>query len=190
MGKFSSGFYWNDRQDLLYYQYVDYIVRVIGVNAISLIDVGSANCPYIEWFDWIPNKTAVDLADPYSSRNVIGVKGNVLTLEFAEKFDIVTCLQVLEHIPDPKPFAQRLLELGNRLVVSVPYNWKAGKDKDHIHDPVDLQKMEKWFCRSPNYSIVVKEPFLWASHERLICIYDRDPLCKFGMDDRAKRIRR
>jgi hypothetical protein len=33
MGNFSNGSYWAERKDLLYYRYIDYIVRVIATNA-------------------------------------------------------------------------------------------------------------------------------------------------------------
>lgn len=190
MSGFASGLYWAEREDLLYYRYVDYIARTVGRDASSLLDVGSGNCPYIEWFFWINKKYSVDLQSPYSSENVIGIEGNIHTLSFAEKFDLVTCLQVLEHVPDAKAFAQRLLELGKTLIVSVPFKWPEGKAPGHIHDPVDAAKMRAWFQREPNYSIVVREPFLWVNHERLICVYDQDPLKKYGMDSRRDRILR
>ncbi|NML34329.1 class I SAM-dependent methyltransferase [Paraburkholderia antibiotica] len=190
MNNFSSGSYWSDRSDLLYYRYVDYMIRTIGRDASSLLDVGSGNCPYLEWFDWIPGRYSIDLEKPYQSEDVVGIKGNIFDVQLTMHFDVLTCLQVLEHVPDAGSFAQRLLQMANTLVVSVPYKWPKGKDKDHVHDPVDETKLEKWFGRKPNYSIVVREPFLWVCHERIICIYDSDPEKKYGVSDRFERIMR
>jgi hypothetical protein len=36
---------------MLYYQYLQYIIRCIGHDAASVVDVGTGNVPYLEWFD-------------------------------------------------------------------------------------------------------------------------------------------
>lgn len=36
---YSAGTYWADRMDMMYYRYVDYIVRTLAHDATSLIDV-------------------------------------------------------------------------------------------------------------------------------------------------------
>ena len=186
--KFASGAYWNDRQDLIYYRYVDFILRCIAADARSLLDVGTGNCPYPEWFDWIPARTSIDLMNPYASDAVTGIAGDIFTHPFPDLFDVVTCLQVLEHVPDAHAFAQRLLALGKLLVVSVPHRWPAGKIEDHVHDPVDLDKLEQWFDRKPNYVQSIREPFLESFGDRLICIYDRDPSRIFDNSLREARI--
>ena len=48
MGAYGDGSYWKERQDLLYYKYLDFIIRSIGQEAVSLLDVGTGNCPYLE----------------------------------------------------------------------------------------------------------------------------------------------
>lgn len=190
VGNFASGAYWNDRQDLIYYRYVDFILRCVAADAKSLLDVGTGNCPYPDWFDWIPSRTSIDLHNPYSSGTVKGIVGDIFTHQFAETFDVVTCLQVLEHVPDVHAFARKLLTLGQLLVVSVPRNWPAGRIQDHVHDPVDLEKLEQWFERKPNYVQEVREPFLETFGNRLICIYDRDPKRRFDSADRDGRFLR
>ena len=76
------------------------------------IDVGTGNSPYLEWFEWIDRRVSLDIANPYQSDAVTGVTGNVLDVELGQKFDLCTCLQVLEHVPDPGAFARRLFEIG------------------------------------------------------------------------------
>ena len=68
-------------------------------------------------------------------------------------------MQVLEHVPEPAPFARRLMELGRIVLISVPYKWPKGSNKDHVNDPVDLAAVTDWFGGRPNYHLVVREPF-------------------------------
>jgi SAM-dependent methyltransferase len=185
---YETGKYWRRRSDMLYYQYFNYIVRCVGPEARSMIDVGSGNAPYLEWFDWIPQRVSVDLQTPYRSEAVQGVAGDIRTLRFDAVFDLCTCMQVLEHVPEPEPFARRLLELGRIVLISVPYKWPRGANKDHVNDPVDLEAVVRWFGRKPNYHLVVREPFASLKGARMFAIFDvAAPARKFGSKDRANR---
>jgi hypothetical protein len=163
--------YWERRADSLYLQYVFFLARVVGRNARSVIDVGSNDCPYLEWLGWISRKVSVDIDAPYSSPAVEGVKGDFLTLDLDESFDLALCLQVLEHIPDVAAFARKLMATAPHLIVSVPYNWEPG-EAQHLHDPVDEEKLASWFGRMPNYRIVVREPFF--KKRRMVAYFDRE----------------
>lgn len=189
---YTSQAYWNKRADMLYYRYVDYIIRAVGVNAKSMVDVGTGNCPYLEWFDWIDERVSVDIRQPYSSPTVKGVQGDIHKLTFDKKFDLCTCLQVMEHVPDATAFGRRLLTLADLVVVSVPYKWPTfpKTTKGHVHDPVDYEKLTSWMGRKANYHQVVKEPFSNTKSQRLIAIYDRDPERKFGHGLAETMIRR
>lgn len=184
--------YWARRSDLLYYRYVDLIVRTVGAQATSLIDVGSGNCPYLEWFDWIPDRVSVDIRAPYRSETVTGIAGDIHALDFGRRFDVCTCLQVLEHVPEAGPFARRLMELAELVVVSVPFKWgdKPEPTPGHVHDPVDRRSLRRWFGRAPNYQIVVTEPFLRHKNRRLIALYHADPERRFGPALRRDRVMR
>ena len=183
-----GGAYWEERSDLIYYRVVDYLVRCVGAKATSIIDVGTGKCPYLEWFHWIEKKTSIDIIAPYASETVEAIYGNILTTELPQKFDLCLCLQVLEHVQDPAPFARRLTELGKRVIVSVPYNWPPGQTPGHVQDPVDLDLLSQWFGRRPNYHIIVQEPLRTKKHERLIAIYDADPKRRFGGTEIQSRI--
>ncbi|WP_232281902.1 class I SAM-dependent methyltransferase [Roseobacter sp. SK209-2-6] len=177
--------------DLMYCSYLDYIVRTLGRDAGSLIDIGTAQCPYLEWFDWIPNRTSFDMVQPYQSKTVTGIQGDFLDHDFGSaSYDIVTCLQVLEHIPEPVEFSRKLLSLGKTIIVSVPYNWPKSAADDHIHDPIDYEKLTQWMGREANYHIVVQEPFRGKVGKRLIAIYDEDQSAGYGRKQFKKRIRR
>lgn len=185
---YAAGTYWEDRMDLMYYHYVDYIMRTLTGDAQSMIDVGTANCPYQEWFDWIPERVSFDQAPPYASENVTGIQGDFLTHDFDRKFDVATCLQVLEHVPKARLFTRKLLEISDLVIVSVPYMWPAYMMDEHIHDPVDYEKLTHWAGREANYRVVIEEPF--RARKRLIAVYDSDVNAGWGKKDFQQRVRR
>lgn len=162
--------YWEARKDILYYQVVRTITSHIGRKAGSIVDIGSAGCPYLDWFSSIPVRTSLDLKRPYVAPGVTSHTGDFLTWVPDRRYNIVTCLQVLEHVPDASSFAKRLLALGDTIVVSVPYKWPAGKTKTHVHDPVDEAKLLDWFGRLPNFEYVCRE--VKAPVERIIHVYE------------------
>lgn len=172
--------YWNQRSGMLYYKYLNSIVQEIGGSAQSIIDVGTGELPYLEWFDWIPKKIALDIFPPYNSETVEGIQGDIHEIDFPQKFDLCTCMQVLEHISDATRFAHRLMEIANVVLVSVPYKWAEGSTKSHVHDPVDLDKVTSWFGRKPNFHLVVHEPFKYRKATVLMALYDtNDPSRSF-----------
>lgn len=188
MKMYATGSYWRRRSDMLYYQYFRYIIRCIGADSASMLDVGSGNAPYLDWFYWIPRRVSVDLEVPYNSKEVEGIRGNIFDLRFDEPFDLCTCMQVLEHVPEPAPFARRLLELGRLVLISVPYKWPKGSNADHVNDPVDLEMVVDWFDRKPNYHLVVEEPFSGQKGARLFAIFDvADEDRLFGNEVRRAR---
>jgi len=189
-GRFLSGQYWLQRSDLMYYKYIDYILRCVGSKACSLVDVGTGNCPYLEWWDWIPKRVSIDMRAPYESNTVTGITGDIFKISFESSFDICTCLQVLEHVPDAGHFARRLQEIAKLVIVSVPYKWSniPKATPGHLHDPVSYKKLCTWMGREANFKIIVEEPFVRDKSKRLIALYDTDPTRRFGSKTRADRI--
>lgn len=172
--------YWANRSDMLYYSAIDKVIRTVGYDASSILDVGSGNCPYLDWWTWIPKKVSIDIRSPYASNQVEAVVGNIMDYHIDQKFDICTCFQVLEHVPDAAAFARRLFDLGTVVIISVPYKWPAGRTTGHVHDPVDEEKLKSWVGRRPNQYMVIAEPFGSVKHERLIAIYDPNPKRRFN----------
>lgn len=166
-----TGSYWRKRKDLIYYHYFHFMIRCIGVEAKSIIDVGSGNAPISTGSTGSPRRCRWT-SSPYSSDQVRGIAGNIHDLKFDKRFDICTCMQVLEHVPEAGAFARRLMELGKVVVASVPYQWPENANKHHVHDPVDLKKVVRWFGREPNYHLVVREPFARKNGARLFTIFD------------------
>lgn len=157
-GKKKRGAYWQKRKDSIYLFAAKQIcIRQCG-EPKSVIDVGSNGTPTLEWHRQTATRlTSLDLRRPYVAEGVESLTCDFLHYFPESNFDLVTCFQVLEHVPDPVPFARRLTELGEIAVVSVPYKWKKGKCKYHVHDPVDEKKMRKWFERHPDFSYVARE---------------------------------
>ena len=173
--------YWNRRQKMMYYQYVIDIAGPLAADARSLIDVGSHGTSMAEEFDWIPERTALDLREPYSSPSVKGIKADFFTFEPEHRYDVALCLQVLEHVPDAGRFARKLFDVADRLVVSVPYMWPKNRCRFHCQDPVDEAKLAGWFGRKPDYTIVVAEPFREAAIARRLIAYFHTPGEKFDL---------
>jgi hypothetical protein len=164
--------YWRKRQGMIYYRYLDVIVRGVATDCKSMIDVGARNTPLIENFEWVDERVTLDVRAPYNSARVRGIEMDFLQFKPEKQFDIALCCQVLEHIPDAGAFARHLFEVGKRVLISVPYLWPEGGTKNHIHDPVDMEKLARWTGREPAYHIIVQEPLsLSAKSRRLIAYY-------------------
>ncbi|ENH98078.1 hypothetical protein J416_01899 [Gracilibacillus halophilus YIM-C55.5] len=171
--------YWNRRMYMFYYQYIDFLVRAFASDAHRLLDVGTANTQYIENFEWIPEKFSLDIENPYQSPNVTAIEQDFFQYTPARDFDFVTCLQVLEHIPNVEDFAQKLLAISDKVLISVPYMWPEGSEEGHIHDPINLDKVNRWMGREPSYYIIVEEPLRnpnTGKSKRLICYYQKDKM--------------
>lgn len=173
MPKTTGNGYWQKRKDSIYLFAARQICERHCREPKSVIDIGSNNTPTLEWHRSSATKlVSLDLRRPYIATGVEPVTADLLTYEPDEQFDLVTCFQVLEHVPDAHSFARKLMSLGRTLVVSVPYKWKKGKCKWHVHDPVDEAKMLGWFERSPEFQYVATE---LNKVRRLIQVYKLSP---------------
>ncbi len=167
--------YWDKRKNNIYLRYVDYIMCALSDETKSIIDVGSRNCPYLDWFPWAKERVSLDLKTPYKGSGVRSIKTNFLTWEPDKRYDVVLCLQVLEHVPPVEEFAAKLLEIGRHVIVSVPYKWPETAMQGHVHDPIDRAKFLSWFPRRPDYMIVAREPMSRSQMSgRLVAYFDTE----------------
>ena len=160
--------YWQSRKHLGYYKVVLALARVFGRNARSVIDVGCADCEYVLELEWIPHKTAIDPYKLPESDEMEKIQADFLAYDFSRHFDMVLNLQVLEHLDEPAAFSQKLLSIGDVVIISVPYKWPVGRSEWHVQDPIDEAKVVSWVGAAPRYSCV--------SDERLICVYTQSPV--------------
>lgn len=165
--------YWHRRQDFLYYQVVRILATKLAEGKESILDVGSHGSPYLEWFADVPHRTSLDLVEPYRAEGITSVVSDFLAWEPDRRYDVVLCLQVLEHVRDARSFARKLLKTGRIVIVSVPYRWPAGVSRNHVQDPVTTEKLLDWFGRRPDHTHLVVEPS--TAKERLVCVFDEVP---------------
>lgn len=161
--------YWSKRKDSIYLYAAREICRKYGKKSNSVLDVGSNGTPTLEWHrESATRLVSLDLRKPYVGDGVQSLTMDFLNFNPNEQFDLVTCFQVLEHVPDVEAFSRKLLEVSRTLIVSVPYKWKAGACKYHIHDPVTNKKMEEWFGVKPVFIYLAVE---LNKQQRVIHVY-------------------
>jgi hypothetical protein len=149
--------YWDSRKHARYVVYVQKLVRVLEADAKSAIDVGARDTPIIEDFDWIEDRSTLDYSNPYSSHRVKGISADFFKFDPPQHYDLALCLQVLEHVHDAAGFAQKLFQIADRVMITVPYKWRAGANKWHVQDPVDFDKLHSWTGRDPLISAIIQE---------------------------------
>lgn len=160
--------YWETRRHMLYYKAVFQFACVAGYEAKTLIDVGAASAEYVQWMKWIPSRSILDFKIPNKPKEITAIEMDFFDFDPPEPFDLTLCCQVLEHIPDPTRFCEKLKKISKHLIVTVPYNW-LGNAPGHIHDPVDENTLEGWMKLKPNNWQIVTEPF---REGRLVAYYN------------------
>jgi SAM-dependent methyltransferase len=158
--------YWRSRRTSAYYREVVRLANEYGKEGGSVLDVGAHETKVLSQLPRFPRRVALDRGKVSPQKGVETIRANFLKWEPVEHFDLVLCLQVLEHIPNAQEFARRLFAAGDTVIVSVPYRWPRGKCKFHIHDPVDDAKLREWTGRDPSFSVIVND-----ESERLIAVY-------------------
>lgn len=148
--------YWLCRREGHLYQRLRSLVQEHGSSAESILDVGSYVTPFVNEFDWIPEKTTTDLqldrapAAYFDALNVTAVPGNFMTLDFPHRYDIVICSEVVEHLTDDvvQGFVQRLLEVGKTVIVTTTFELPEGTVPGHVQDPISREEFVSWFGSS------------------------------------------
>src|SRR5688572_22799036 len=92
--------YWERRKDSVYLAAAKVICAKYSQGPGSVLDVGSNRTPTLEWHRADGTRlVSVDLKRPYVAPGVESVTGDFLKYEASAPFDLVTCFQVLEHVP-------------------------------------------------------------------------------------------
>ncbi len=160
--------YVSNRKNFKYYKVVKNILKIFSSKKKSIIDVGSANVDLMSEFDFI-KRVSVSLIGAINSSKVSGYEMDFFNYVPDKKFDVVTCLQCIEHVDRARDFTQKLLNTGKILVISLPYKWKKGRCKSHVQDPVDEAKIYSWVGKKPQFTFYVKDGNSW----RIICVYGK-----------------
>lgn len=158
--------YWGRRQQFQYYKEVERLARVYAPTGGSVLDVGAADTELLRRLDWFQRRVALDRRPHHPSPNVERVVADFMDYRPPKGFDLVLCLQVLEHLEDPEVFARKLLATGRRVIISVPYRWPAGLSPSHVQDPVDETMLNRWAGQTPVETHVVRD-----EQERLVAVF-------------------
>ncbi|SDD80125.1 class I SAM-dependent methyltransferase [Sporomusa acidovorans] len=94
----------------------------------SILDIGCRNGDFLlHWPQGIKRvgvEIAKDFAHIAQNRGIIIINDFIENISFEEKFDIVTCYAILEHLNNPTPFMEKLNNLvspNGILVIMVPF---------------------------------------------------------------------
>ena len=169
--------YWEARMNYNYYREVVRLARVYASSGGQVIDVGANETEVLQQLDWFERRVALDRRYIPPKPGIESVMMDFLAYQPESEFDLVICLQVLEHLQEPAIFVRKLLETGRTIIISVPYKWPAGKSKWHPQDPVDEAKLEMWTERKPvEVSVIADES------ERLVAVYkDQEGIRRAGV---------
>jgi SAM-dependent methyltransferase len=159
--------YWEARRDLRYYGEVVRLARAHVPAGRSVLDVGANETEVLERLEWFERRVALDVNEIPPRAGVETVAADFNEFEPAEHFDLVLCLQVLEHLDRPGPFARKLLAAGRKAIISVPHEWPGWVTEEHVHDPVDEWKLRAWTGCDPTETAIIED----LGMERLIAAY-------------------
>jgi hypothetical protein len=159
--------YWEARRGFRYYQEAVRLAREHVPGGGAVIDVGAHETEVLERLDWFERRVALDVNPVPRRARVETVIADFTWFEPRGRFDLALCLQVLEHLEHPGPFARKLLRTGRTAIISVPYRWPGWMTDEHVHDPVDESKLEAWTGREPTEVALVND----LGMERLLAVY-------------------
>jgi hypothetical protein len=158
--------YWKQRRHLQYYREVVRLAREYVPDGHALVDVGAGETEVAGIIEGFQRRVMLDIHPIRPKRGVETITADLMQYEPDTRFDLVLCLQVLEHIEEPAPFARKLFEVGRTVIISVPYRWPEDVCPWHLHDPVDEAKLELWTGRQPTEICIVADEM-----ERMIAVY-------------------
>jgi hypothetical protein len=150
-----------------YKQVMGFAMKYAGDGG-SILDVGSGNCEYIKWLTWFDKKHRIDKRKTSTLEHVESIIGDFMDFETTWCYDLVICLQVLEHLDEPAEFCRKLLSVGRCIIISVPYKWRKGMCRYHVQDPVDEKTLEQWAGRFMIDKAVVADNTL----KRLVAVFE------------------
>ncbi len=163
--------YWLQRKNYVYLHVCRRLLEIVAVSARTVADIGSNRSPILDFFDGPKIRYSIDITAPYEGDGVIPVKEDFYQWDPPESIEVATCFQVIEHVPDPKEFARRMLEHFEVSLISVPYKEPPGLNPGHVNNHIDLERITEWFGRVPNFHYIARE---LSGDERIICLFDRE----------------
>jgi len=156
----------------------------------SALEVGCVNPAFIEHLKWIPHRTCVspyfagykalnstpsassDDAEVDADDGTSYVRADFMNYDVGQRYDVVVCMQVVEHVRDPRAFVRKLLKAGDVVIISVPYKWRdCGAKCSHVSHDISLRTMANWSGGlEPTQTSIVRERGDGAA--RLVVVYE------------------
>lgn len=150
--------YWSSRKNDRIYLMTVLFSHFFCRRKRSVADVGCHCSPLVLMLPGFERRYAIDPSD-ISKPLWSGVDGAEYINDYLrnvdialltggdDKFDLIICNQVIEHLHEPASFASELCERARRLIVSTTFETPAGLIEGHVQDPISLEKFESWFPR-------------------------------------------
>jgi len=184
-----------NRKHYRYYDSLFYTAMQYGINAKTSLEVGCSSDPFLKYLDWIEKRTCV--APYYVEYGVAGnpnhdsnkyantklsTGNNAITSVVADfmeyklpnnqKYDLLLCSQVLEHVPNPSSFMKKLIESAATSIISVPYRWEnCGSNCNHVTHRIDEKTLLEWSSpHVPIYSGIIAEGKVEGKFDRRIIL--------------------
>ena len=166
--------YWSRRKDYRYWRTALRFATELAPQARTMLDVGggvTAGCRYLEL---LPHFERTSIETPDSARRSLeGVR--VILEQFEgwesdQRYDVVLCFQVLEHIRDTEGFARKLFSVARQaVVISIPHRWREhGQNQTHCHGDLTASHLQRWTGRSPDRVEIVEDR---PGQARLVAAY-------------------
>jgi hypothetical protein len=95
------------------------LARKYAPVAPTVLDVGPCRPPIQDLLGWVVSATVVDLAEPFPASGPGDRDEDVLRLLPAGRFGLVFCLHALDQVSHPGRLLQKLLTLGEEVIVSL-----------------------------------------------------------------------
>jgi hypothetical protein len=174
------GQYWNTRSASNYYKFIDNLFKQITTEIfdnkeISLIDVGCRDTEVI--FEWPGKKTLLDIKNYYSTEQYNRLLKSGITFiqkslyEYVpeEKYDLTLCLQTIEHLHEPAMAFEKLFDMSNYTIISLPYRWPP--IDCHVYHRIDEETIFNWAKKEPISSTKIAEDKQSSCSVRIVNLY-------------------
>jgi 2-polyprenyl-3-methyl-5-hydroxy-6-metoxy-1,4-benzoquinol methylase len=160
--------YWAKRRNDRIYLMTIVLAHFFCRRRVTIADVGCHVSPLVLMMPEFSKRFAIDPSRE-AREAWAGVDGatflnsmlddvDVRELTGEDKFDLVMCHQVIEHIPDAAAFAASLRAKARRVILSTTFETPAGMMPGHVQDPISLEKLESWLPSPAICTLISRGP--------------------------------